>query len=536
VSSFLPFPPEELASRVAALSGDQAKRVLAATYEADSRRLAGSFPAFMRAAWNNVLEPTRPLVWNWHLGLMGEYLVAAQKRQIRKLIFNVPPRSGKSREVTVAFPVWCWINDPASRWIFISYSQDLTRLHSRERRDLMESDWFRKRWASRFALVGDQNVVTWYDNDKRGSMFSSSVGGTVTGKGGDFIVLDDPDDPRRAASEAERLATNEFTDQVIQTRLDDPKTGVQIIVQQRLHEDDTTGHSIKRDGEDGWTVVRIPMEAEEREAWVGPISGKAYTREKWDLLMDARFGRKEVDALKVALGSYGASGQLQQRPSPLEGGMVKRKWWREYGFDPTTAEMDEWIVSVDCAFKDLDESDYVVMQAWGRRGANVYLLDQVRDRMDFPETSKSLLRFTAKWPKADAKLVEDTANGPAVIAYLHDAVPGLIAIKVKDSKVARVAAASPMIEAGNVWIPAPAVALFPVGDFVEEFSSFPKVTHDDQVDAATQAIARLIGGKQFDLETWAKLVEARAAAARGLSPETAIEIALEENRKRDAAR
>jgi predicted phage terminase large subunit-like protein len=449
------------------------------------------------------LEPDRPLLWNWHYELICEYLQLVDEGKIRRLILNVPPRTAKSRFVTVLWPVWRWTRRPGLRWMFVSYADGLTRQHSRERRDVLESDWFVRRFGSRFSLATDQNTVTWFDNTQRGSMFSSSVGGTVTGKGGDVVVLDDPQDPAQAHSEAERTHVIEFCDRTLATRLDDPKTGTQVLVMQRLHEEDVTGHFMSQGG---WTLLRLPMIAERDEEIVFPISGRKITRMQGDLLMPERFGVDEVADLKRRLGSYGAAAQLQQRPAPEEGGMIKRRWWGEYPLTPKVqaAACEEVLLSADLSFKDSVGADHVSLQAWGRSGANLYLLDRVNDKMDFPTTERAFVAFAAKWPEARAKLVEDKANGPALIASLKNKIAGIIPITPKDSKIARVHSVSPVIEAGNVLLPRPEHAPW-VSDFLEQCSVFPMGAHDDDVDAMSQAVNRLAGsGRLFDMVAYAR--------------------------------
>jgi predicted phage terminase large subunit-like protein len=211
-------------------------------------------------------------------------------------------------------------------------------------------------------------------------------------------------------------------------------------------------------------------------------------------LWPERFGAEEIERLKRTLGSYAAAGQLQQRPSPAEGGVLKRHWWKFYREAPRS--FDEVIQSWDCSFKDTNTADYVVGQVWGRKGADKYLLDQVRCRMDCPATIQAVRRLSEKWPQAKAKLVEDKANGSAVIAMLKHEVDGLIAVNPEGGKESRVNAVTPQIEAGNVYLPEATLASW-VGAFIDECAAFPHGAFDDQVDAMTQALVRL--GKKSQL-------------------------------------
>ena len=276
---------------------------------------------------------------------------------------------------------------------------------------------------------------------------------------------------------------------------------------QRCHQQDLSGHLLEQGG---FEHLCLPVEYE------GPgrttVIGFADPRqEHGELLWPERFGPMEIETLKVSLGSYAAAGQLQQRPSPAGGGLFKRHWFRY--FQPRGANLppvivklpdgtqtsivaieapvrvDEQIQSWDCAFKDLETSDYVVGQVWGRVGSIYLLGDQVRARMDCPNTVKSVRELSQKWPATLAKLIEDKANGSAVIQMLSHEIPGILPVNPEGGKVARAAAVSPLIEAGNVYLPHPLYAPW-VTDFIEECAAFPNGAHDDQVDAMTQALLR----------------------------------------------
>ncbi|MBO9597130.1 MAG: phage terminase large subunit [Cohnella sp.] len=440
--------------------------------------------AYIRQCWG-VIEPGTEYMHNWHIDAISEHLEAVEQGQITRLLINMPPRYMKSIAVTVAWPTRHWAKRPESRFISLSYSQMLSMKHNIDRRNIIQSPWYQNNWGDRFALMDDQNTKTKFQNDKMGFMFATSIGGTLTGEGGDFIIVDDPHNPKMAESEAERTAAVEFFKTTLPTRLNDKKKGAIIVVMQRLHEQDISGFVLEQGG---YTHLCLPGEAPQRTMIHFPISGREHIREAGEPLWPEREGKAELEAMKKAMGSYGYSGQYDQRPSPGEGGMLKRQWWQYYTFDPTKKQFDEMLQSWDCTFKDSDGSDYVVGQVWGRIGANKYLLDQVRARMDINDTMQAITQLTAKWPRAKLKLVEDKANGPAVIQMLRNKIGGLVPVNPEGGKMARVSAVSPEIEAGNVFLPESAAW---VQDFVEECSSFPKGAHDDQVDAMSQAINRL---------------------------------------------
>jgi predicted phage terminase large subunit-like protein len=270
------------------------------------------------------------------------------------------------------------------------------------------------------------------------------------------------------------------------------------VTQTRWNEDDLSGRLIAlADADpnaDKWVIVIFPALAEGDRAELEADISHAQ-RLKCLMAEDPREPgaalwpeKKDVRALaqiKIQLGSRKFAALYQQRPTPAEGGVWKRHWWQFYTALPP--RLDEIIQSWDMAFKDLRTSDYVVGQVWGRLKADLFLLDEVRDRLDFPATLEAVRRLSAKWPQARRKLVEDKANGTAVIAMLKKEIPGLIAVEPMGSKEARASAASPEIEAGNVWLPNALVAPW-ITDWIEECSAFPTGTHDDRVDAASQAI------------------------------------------------
>ncbi len=341
-------------------------------------------------------------------------------------------------------------------------------------------------------------------------MVATSVGGTATGKGGDFIVVDDLHNPTEAQSDIQRETAITFFDQTLSTRLDNKRTGAIVVVMQRLHEKDLSGHLLERGD---YVYLRLPAEAETRTIIHLPISGRSIVRGEGDLLWPEREGPIELAAQKKAMGSYAYAGQYQQRPSPAEGGILKRYWWKYWCYpgqklpavttrneggamlNIDAVELPQGLIeaqSWDMAFKDTKESAYVVGQIWGRAGADCFLLDQVRDKMDFPSTIDAVEKMTEKWPKAGAKWIEDKANGPAVIATLGRRVPGLIPVNPEGGKEARAHAVSPMIEAGNVFLPHPAIASW-VHEFIEECAAFPNSVNNDQVDSMTQALLRFVG-------------------------------------------
>lgn len=443
-----------------------------------------SLSEFVKASWP-ILEPKNQYIHNWHIDLITEHLEAISTGQLNRLIINIPPRYMKSLCVSVMWPVWSWITKPELRWIFTSYSQSLSTKHSVDRRQLIQSDWFQDGWKNKFNLADDQNQKTEFLNSKRGHMVSTSVGGTVTGKGADIIVVDDPHNPLEASSDTLRLKAIEFFDQTLTTRLDNKKEGAIVVIMQRLHEEDLTGHLLEQDT---WTHLCIPALAETKIIYNFPISKKIKIQNENEPLFVERENYEDIQKQKRALGSIAFAAQYQQQPSPAEGAIVKKEWFKFYNELPE--RFDEIIQSWDMSFKDSENSDYVVGQVWGRIGANKYLLDQVRKKLNFPDTVKAVVDMTNKWPKTWRKLVEDKANGSAIISSLNSKISGIIPVTPTESKLARMSAICPQIEAGNVYLPDPKLKRW-TNEFIDEVLRFPKGKHDDQCDCFSQALSDL---------------------------------------------
>lgn len=449
-----------------------------------------NFAAYLRAAWP-ILEPKTPMIENWHQGLLCEYATAVKLGQIKRLLVNIPPRELKSTIFSICFPTWMWTEQAWKRFLFFSYAQTLATKHSIDRRALIQSAWYQRGWSDEFHLSGDQNVKTEFQNNKRGHMIASSMHGAATGKGCDIEVIDDPHDPDHAYRDTTRDSDVRQFDGKLRTRLDDPETGQIIVVMQRLHTKDLSGHVLKTE-RDEWTWVRIPAIAPTRVVIRFPISGRTKVRESGDVMNPKRYSATTLHALRRSMGEYNFAGQFQQRPSPATGGILKRKWWKYFTVEPD--HYDRELISVDCAFKDTAQSAFVCMQAWGKRKANFYKRREIHDRLDFLGTLEALRQLHYAYPNAEI-IVEDKANGPAVICSLQNEIPGIVAYTPRDSKEGRARAVSKYARAGNVFLPDPETE--PVTDdpdypttlgFIEQAAAFPKGDFKDRVDAFSQAL------------------------------------------------
>jgi predicted phage terminase large subunit-like protein len=450
--------------------------------DVDSVLCSRNFKDYVKAAWP-VLEPATPFVPGYHIDAVCDHLEAVTKGQIRNLIINMPPRHMKSSLVSVLWPTWVWTTKPHLRWLYASYALQLSIRDSLYCRRIIESPWYQARWGHVYRLASDQSVKSRFDNTEKGYRIATSVGGSATGEGGDVLVCDDAHNVSEAESDVIREGVIDWYGGTMSTRLNDPKRGARVIVMQRVHQRDLAGYLLEQGG---WELLCLPAEYEGNRSrtslnWTDPRT------EPGELLWPERFGPREIASLKQSLGTYKAAGQLQQRPTPAEGGLIKRDWWKWY--DEAPKAFDQIVCSWDLAMKNVENADFTAGLVIGRKGSMFYVLDHVKARMDAPEQLRAIKALGAKWPTAVAKLIEDKANGPAVIALLRMEVPGVIAIKADAStggKQARTMAVSPLIEAGQVLLPR---GRGWADDLVEEAGSFPLGAHDDVLDALTQALS-----------------------------------------------
>lgn len=437
------------------------------------------------------------------MDLIDAFLVDIADTPNARGIVVMPPQEGKSERTTRRFTEWALKHNPDSRIAVCSFELSIARRWGRMVRDDIREN------PDVFDLTIRKDVsaqAEWQILGKRGGMITVGIGGPLTSRAVDLMIIDDPiKDAGQADSEVYRQTVWDWWTKVASTRLS-PGAPV-VLILTRWHEDDLAGRLLKAEDAHRWKVLRIPAQADHnpKKGETDPLG-----REPGEWLESTR-GRtpEEWEAIKIQAGPRGFQALYQGRPSSAAGDVFLREKWRYYDQPlwirhPSGARLvsgfDDLIASWDMAFKDLKDSDYVVGQVWGRRGGEAYLLDQVRGRMDFPETCRQLIAFTAKWPQALAKFVEDKANGTAVIAALRKTVPGLIPEEPDGGKTARARAVSPLQAAEQVILPSPLIEHDPdtgeapyawVEEFVEEAAAFPRGANDDQVDAMTQALKRL---------------------------------------------
>lgn len=427
------------------------------------------------------------------LQLIDQALVDLMNVPDGRLIVTMPPQEGKSTRVAKDFPIWLLTQNPELRIVTASYAQSLANRNGRAIRNAIVAN------PSLNLNIADDNgsVSDWTLASHEGGVLSVGIGAGVTGRPADVMIIDDPiKDRKEADSEVFRDRVYDWWTDAASTRLA-PGAPV-VVILTRWHEEDIAGKLIAAEDGDLWTVLNIPAEADHRpeKGEIDPLG-----REPGEFMQSARKRTKrQWQAIKVRSGSRTWAALYQGRPAPAAGGIFHRDWWQEYDQplwivrDDGThilTQFDDLLISWDMAFKDTDQSDYVVGQVWMRRGADAYLLDQIRGRMDFVETCRQFKVLAARWPQAVLKIVEDKANGSAVISALSRIVSGIVPEEPTGSKEARASAVSPLVEAKNVHLPSPELAPW-VGDFIEEAAVFPNGKNDDQVDTATQALNRLI--------------------------------------------
>lgn len=489
-------------------------------HEKERRDMRRSLHEFVRMAWH-IIEPGRPFIDNWHLKAICDHLEAVSRRQITRLVINVPFRTSKSTIVSVMWPAWTWAQDPNEvpaagpnhQWLCGSYAGKLAIRDNLKMRRLITSEWY----ASYFAgvkLAPDQNEKTRFQNTSQGSRIAFGMTGGVMGDGGDTILIDDPHDRAGANSEAERETALTTFDEGILSRLNDPATGAIVIIMQRLHQNDLSGHVLKQRG---WDHLMLPMRYEKARAKPTSIGFSDPRTVEGELLWPARFPLETVEALERGLGDYGAAGQLQQRPSPAGGGVLQTKYFQLWPAKSELPDLFFVLQSYDTAFTDKTSNDPTACTVWGigehpstladplKAGKRfAILLDCWTEHMRYPQLRKKVSddwqakygggKDTTRHPsrRVDAILIEEKGSGQSLIQDLRQAnIPALKYNPGKADKTARASLTAPFLELELFYlIESKKDQGLPVTwarPFVDQCQQFPNGEHDDMVDTFTQA-------------------------------------------------
>lgn len=474
--------------------------------QADIKRLntlkcERSLAEFTKQAWH-IIEPGTPLLWNWHLDTLCGYLEATMDKcvHLTRLIINIPPGSLKSVLVSVMYPAWMWIKNPQKRILGVSNAQDLAIRDSRRTKQIITDEWFTEQWP--LDLKADQSAKTNYENVAGGFRVSLGITANITGKRGDCVILDDPHDASTAQSDLIRKSVLEIYDTKLSTRVNSQQHSVIILIMQRLHAQDLTGHLLLKK-KTKWTHVVMPMHYDKAYTFdAGKDLGRPELndpRKDDELLFPGLFPKDTVEKLEEDMGTYASAGQLEQRPSPKGGGILREEWFRVLDETAELPVCDHIFISCDTAYseKDMKDNSYSAFTTWGvfwnkaQQRDCVLLLDVWFGQVDYPELRRHAHKVD-KDKKPDVWLIEKKASGQSLVQDLRQSGLLVRTYVPTTDKVSRAYAIQPMLESGQVWIPdrkwakafAYKMGTFPTGDPV----SF------DLADTCTQALLYIRNG------------------------------------------
>lgn len=500
--------------------------------ELDRADAEESLHFFLKKAWKYI-DPA-PFTDGWVIEALAEHLEAVADGEIKRLLINIPPRHSKSSICSVAFPAWIWAQEfegptsgPGVPIVSGSYAFKLSVRDSVKCRRLIASPWYQQLWGHRFSLLSDSNQKIRFGNTRGGERIVTAVDGGITGEGGNIIIIDDPNNAKEVLSEATIEATNEdWWDGTMSTRLNDPKTGAYIVIQQRLGESDLTGHILSKPSGKDWTHLMLPAEYEPSRAFVTSIGWEDPRTEPGELLWEERMGRKEIEGLKADLGSWRAAGQLQQRPEPAGGGIIKREHWQLWPPEGEPTDnfgriikpaaypgMDYILASLDTAFTEKTMNDESALTIWGvfsgetvsrdlktsmgstrvsgEVSARVMLMYCWHGRKEIHDLVLEVGKLCKQY-RVDKILIENKASGISVAQELRRlfSTEGF-AIQLNDpgnvDKLARLYSVQNIFEEGQVYAPERQWS----EDVIAQCGTFPNAKHDDIVDTVSQALRHL---------------------------------------------
>lgn len=460
-----------------------------------------SYYEFFKAAFK-VLHQDNIYNDNWHIKLLCDRLqlevlrITQRKTRKKDIIINVPFRSSKSMIVSVIFLPFCWITYPSLKFIYVSYSENLALEHAQFSKNLIHSEWYQKLFGDSFKMNKAEDSKHFYANTNGGFRKSVGTGGQITGSGADFLCVDDAQNPKRAASEKERKNTIDFYSHTLFSRLNQPEIGVRINVQQRLHDQDLTGHLLATNAEQ-YELIKIPAELTEKSKPFPIELEKFYVN---NLFWPTRFSKKILDNYLKTLGSLQAANQLQQETAPEEGNLMKRAWFDIV--DPETVTRDVNLepicFTIDTAETEKQEGDFTAICAYFKKNNCLYILDVVRYKKEFHESVKFIKDYVFKmgYSRNSFIKIEPKSSGKSIVSQLK-ATTGLNIIELpspKDDKLTRVRSIQIVCEARRVIMIEGAY----VNLFLDSLCTFPNATHDDDVDAFCYAVTDQLLNEGFD--------------------------------------
>lgn len=505
------------------------------------------FTEFVKGAWD-IIEPGVPYSHNWHIDYLVEEVLVMFRETLegvypdpriypdvdwdelenyqRKLCINVPTRSMKTLLVSVFLPIWLLIHNPSIKIATVSYAEDIAIDINIKRRQIIEDPWFKEHFGDIVNLDdSDQTSKTMIETNKKGLLYTASIGGRFTGRGADIIILDDPQKPGEMGSPSERKKAISFFTDTLPTRLNNQNTGIIIVIQQRLHTEDLTGYIEKNLG-DVYRYVKIPLEAERDATYVGPISGTKWETKKGDPLWPDRMDKKAIDHLRVALGGQNFAAQQQQNPTPDGSSLVERKWFEHARYENTAAE---WIrhqknfrpeffeslrlvISIDSNYSTGNITTSgdpvgVAVVAYDSETETSYVLEMKEYDWSFTQALSRILTYRERYEELGFRdvviLIEEKANGGPILDVLKQNISGVIGFDpgMRD-KEARLRSVTPRMESGNVRIPNDANGEGWLEPALSQLLSFPYVDHDDMVDALSQSLIYLYLSKKKNKTTY----------------------------------
>ena len=439
--------------------------------------------AFIHRSFRELNSQTR-FLGNWHIEVLAAKLEEVRRGHCKRLIINVPPRHLKSHATSIAFPAWVLGHEPAKQILCVTYAQDLSDKFARDSRTLMTSPFYEGLFCTR--LSKGREAVSEYETTDGGYRLSTSIGGVLTGRGADLIIVDDALKADDALSESRRRSVNEWYDNTLRSRLNSQEMGAIILVMQRLHADDLVAHVQKHES---WDVLSFPAIAEQDETYdfSTPYGRKRIHRKNGEALHPALLSLAALESQRSAMTEYNFTAQYQQNPQPPSGVIVKRGWLKFYGPNDKPEKFDQIIQSWDTANMDTELSNYSVCTTWGWKKPHMFLLDVYRRKVEFPDLKRAV-RELAALHRANIVLVEDKASGSSLIQELRSEHFSLVqaAPAIDGDKVMRLRAQTAKIEGGFVLFPKEAHWL---ETYLLELVTFPNSKNDDQVDSTVFALA-----------------------------------------------
>ena len=455
--------------------------------------LADSYYEFFKWAFK-ILLPNETLEDNFHIKYICDLLQSEAERILRReekledLIINIPPRASKSLLTSICFLPWVWIKNPYATFICVSFDDDLSNANSRASRDLIRNEEYQLMFGDKYKMRKDIDGVEMYQNSKGGFRLSKTTGANITGHKGLFLICDDIQNPKTAESEVKRKDTTTYYTGSLYNRLTPVNLGVRMLIMQRLHEEDATGYLIKKNAA---AYKHICLPAEDSKD-VKPIELRAYYR--GGLLDPNRLSEKTLKDFKIMLGTRGYTGQYAQRPSPEEGGIIKKEWFDVVSPEILTRDIANEPIHffIDSAYTEKTTNDPTAILTCFKKNGIIYIVDVVQVWMEFPELIRFIGSYTKRYQLSnDSKIfIEPKASGTSIAQTLRSETSlNVVETKAPDTdKVIRANAASPKMESRRVKL----VYGMYIEDYVNQLAAFPNAAHDDMVDTTVNAIDTLL--------------------------------------------